>query len=264
MNVMSTMGLAVESGRATLTLTRPEAGNSMTPEFFTDFAEAVQQIVAGAEEIRVVVIRSTGRFFSVGGDVAGFAADPAAVPAAILDGTRAIHPALARLARIDAPLIVAVQGAAAGGAVGLLSHADLVISARSASFSAAYARIGFSPDMGSTVGLASRMGVARARRFLLLAERLDAEAALSAGLVDEVVDDAELDRTVERVASELAAGPTRAYGEIRRLIRQALAVPFEAQLENEAQGLARTAGTADGQEGVTAFVQKRPPHFGGS
>jgi 2-(1,2-epoxy-1,2-dihydrophenyl)acetyl-CoA isomerase len=263
MSGFETLELTIADGRGTLTLARPDEGNAMTATFFREFGEAVQQLAVRAAELRVVVIRSTGRYFSVGGDIAGFAADTDAVPATILDGTRSVHPALARLARLDAPLVVAVQGPAAGGGLALLSHGDLVISSRSATFSAAYASIGFSPDMGSTVGLASRMGVARARRFLLLAERLDADAALAAGLVDEVVDDDALEGAVESRAAALAAGPTKAYGAIRRLLSTALAASFETQLEDEAQSLARTAGTEDAREGLAAFLEKRAPRFRG-
>jgi 2-(1,2-epoxy-1,2-dihydrophenyl)acetyl-CoA isomerase len=107
------------------------------------------------------------------------------------------------------------------------------------------------------------MGVARARRFLLLAEMLDSATAAGLGLVDHLVDDEVLLAEAEKAAEKLALGPTRAYGEIRRLFGRALGQPLEAQMEDEAQGLARVAATNDAREGITAFVEKRKPNFQG-
>jgi len=159
--------------------------------------------------------------------------------------------------------VAAVHGTAMGGAVAMVSNCDVVYAGRSAKFGAAYAQIGYSCDAGSSTGLASRMGLARARRFMLLSEMLTAEEAGQAGLVDFVVDDAALQAEAEKAAIKLSRGPTRAYGEIRRVVSRALGQPFETQLEEEAQGLARMAGTADAREGITAFVEKRKPNFKG-
>jgi 2-(1,2-epoxy-1,2-dihydrophenyl)acetyl-CoA isomerase len=261
----SLVTLEVEAGGvATIRLTSPDTGNAMTQDFFREFSETVHRLFLRRAEVRAIVIASTGRFFSVGGDVGEFAANPAAVPDLVQSGTYWMHPALARLTRMDAPLIAAVQGTAMGGAVGILSLCDLVVAARSARFGAAYSRLGFSCDLGASFGLASRMGIARARRFLLLAEVLDAETARTAGLVDEVVDDGNADRVAAEQARRLAEGPTRAYGDVRRLVDRALATPLETQLEDEAQSLTRMAGTADAAEGLRAFVEKRTPTFLGN
>ncbi|AMM21847.1 hypothetical protein AX769_18945 [Frondihabitans sp. PAMC 28766] len=258
-----TIQLDVERGIARLTLARPDAGNAMNADFFEEFGHAANHLAVLGGEIRAVLLRSTGKFFSVGGDVSVFTKDLDQAPAAVLDGTSTMHPGLARLRRMDAPLVAAVQGTAMGGAVAVLSNFDLVISARSAKFGAAYPRLGFSMDLGASFGLASRMGVSRARRFLLLAEMLGADAALQAGLVDEVVDDDRLADRAEELVTQLGAGPTRAYGEIRRLLGRALSQPFEASLEDEAQALAMLAGTQDAREGLTAFTEKRAPKFEG-
>jgi 2-(1,2-epoxy-1,2-dihydrophenyl)acetyl-CoA isomerase len=258
------VALELDEGVATIRFISPDTGNAMNQEFFREFSETVHELFLLRAEVRAVLIASSGRFFSVGGDVGEFAADPAAVPDLVQSGTYWMHPALARLRRLDAPLIAAVQGTAMGGAVAILSQCDLVVSARSARFGAAYSRLGFSCDLGASVGLASRMGVARARRFLLLAELLDADQALHAGLVDEIADDGDAERIATERARALADGPTRAYGEVRRLVDRALATPYESQLEDEAQSLTRMAGTADAVEGLRAFVEKRPPHFVGN
>jgi 2-(1,2-epoxy-1,2-dihydrophenyl)acetyl-CoA isomerase len=111
--------------------------------------------------------------------------------------------------------------------------------------------------------LSRRMGLARARRFLLLNETLSAPDALAVGLVDEVVTADQLQARAQTVARQLAAGPTRAFGEIRRLLLSAQDQPLETQLELEAQALARIAGTSDARDGLTAFAQKRKPEFQG-
>jgi 2-(1,2-epoxy-1,2-dihydrophenyl)acetyl-CoA isomerase len=111
--------------------------------------------------------------------------------------------------------------------------------------------------------LSRRMGLPRARRFLLLNETLGAPEALSAGLVDEVVPAAQIQARAHSVALQLAAGPTRAFGEIRRLLISAEHQPLEAQLELEAQALARIARTGDARTGLTAFAEKRKPEFKG-
>lgn len=253
--------LEVADGIARLTLARPERGNAMDAAFFRAFGDAVGVVVQRRAEVRAVLITASGPYFSVGGDVSAFVAHGDRLPDLILEGTYEVHRGLARLARMDAPVVVAVQGAAAGGAGALVAGCDLVVVGRSATISAAYSRIGFSCDMGASRAYAARMGVARARRFLLLAESLDGEAAFAAGLADEVVDDDAVVSTAEALARRLASGPTRAYGEIRRLVDRALATPLDAQLEDEALALARTAASEDGREGVLAFSEKRRPRF---
>lgn len=117
--------------------------------------------------------------------------------------------------------------------------------------------------MGASFGLASRMGIARARRFLLLGETLDADAAQHAGLVDHVLDDDAVAMAAEGAATSLAQGPTRAYGEVRHLLARSLGTAFEAQLEDEAQALVRASASADAREGIAAFTEKRRPRFTG-
>jgi 2-(1,2-epoxy-1,2-dihydrophenyl)acetyl-CoA isomerase len=145
----------------------------------------------------------------------------------------------------------------------LVAGSDLVIAADNARFVAAYAGIGFSCDAGSSVMLSRRMGLARARRFLILNETLLAPEALAVGLVDEVVPADELQSRARVIAGRLAAGPTRAFGEIRRLLLSAQDQPLETQLELEAQALARIAATSDARTGLMAFTQKRTPAFQG-
>jgi 2-(1,2-epoxy-1,2-dihydrophenyl)acetyl-CoA isomerase len=168
------------------------------------------------------------------------------------------------MVRMRAPVVAAVHGNVAGGSVSLMAAADLVVMAESARISAAFSRIGFSPDSGSTTTVTRRIGVARARRFFLLGETFDAATALSLGLVDFVVPDDAVPSEAARIAKELAAGPTEAFGAIKRLFAQTNDRSFESQLEEEAQTLAAISRTADAREGVKAFVEKRKPVFTGT
>lgn len=257
-----TIELVVNDGIARLTLNQPELGNPFNAVCCREIGQVANEL-AGREDVRVVLLCARGNYFSVGGDLGMFSRDIDAMPNAVLEGTAGLHIGIARLLRLNAPIVGCVHATAMGGAVSLLSNCDLVYSARSARFGAAYSQIGFTCDLGASFGLASRMGLARARRYLLLGEVLDAVEAERTGLVDYVVDDAELSAQAEQAAVRLSRGPTRAFGEVRRLMARSLGQAFEAQLEDEAQALARVAVSKDAREGISAFIEKRKPKFKG-
>lgn len=260
--VYQTIELGIQDGLARLVLNQPEQGNPFNSAFCAEWATVANEL-AGRRDVRAVLITARGRFFSVGGDIGMFAKSLDTLPQKIREWTADLHMGVARMARLDAPLVVAVHATCMGGASALVASCDLVFAGRLARFGAAYSQIGYSCDAGATFALASRMGIARARRFLLLAEMMDAESALKTGLVDHVADDQEVLAAAEEAALRLAQGPTRAYGEIRRLLARSLGRPLEAQLEEEAQGLVRAASTDDAREGIIAFVEKRKPQFNG-
>jgi 2-(1,2-epoxy-1,2-dihydrophenyl)acetyl-CoA isomerase len=254
--------LDVQDGLARVTLDQPSTGNPIDGRFCVEWLRLANEL-GGRKDVRAILISAKGRFFSVGGDIGGFIQRVDELPDLIREWTGNLHMGLARLARLDAPIVAAVHATCGGGGCSLVANCDLVFGARSAKFGANYAQIGFSCDAGASFGLAQRMGVARARRFVLMAEMLDAEEAARAGLVDHVVDDAVVYAEAEKAAIKLSRGPTRAYGELRRLFSRSLGQPYETQLEDEAQALARVAGTSDAREGITAFVEKRPAKFEG-
>lgn len=256
------LSLDVNDGLARLVLNQPEIGNPFNAAFCSEWAEVANELSA-RQDVRAVLITAAGRFFSVGGDISMFSKNLDVLPAKIREWTAGLHMGVARMARLDAPIVVAVHATCMGGACALVANCDLAFSARSARFGAAYSQIGYSCDAGASFGLASRMGLARARRFLMLAEMMDAGEAGRVGLVDHVVDDDQLVAEAEKAAIRLSRGPTRAYGELRRLFTRALGQPFESQLEDEAQGLVRAASCDDAREGIMAFVEKRKPNFQG-
>ncbi|MES2682017.1 MAG: enoyl-CoA hydratase-related protein [Pseudomonadota bacterium] len=257
-----TIDLSLKDGLARFVLNQPESGNPFDARFCAEMCDATNEL-AGMQGLRAVLITARGKFFSVGGDIRMFADHLDQLPARIREWTSGLHMGVARLQRLDVPLIAAVQGACMGGGVALAAGCDLVLAGRGARFGAAYPQIGYSCDAGASFAVASRTGIARARRFYLFNEMLDAEAAAAIGLVDQLADDAALAAEAETIALKLAAGPTRAYGEIRWLLNKAFRQPLEAQLEDEAQALADVAGSADAREGILAFVEKRKPQFKG-
>ncbi|WP_428311877.1 enoyl-CoA hydratase/isomerase family protein [Hydrocarboniphaga sp.] len=257
-----TLDLRYDGTLARLHFTQSERGNPMDGPLCRDLLLAATEI-ANRGDVRALLITSGGRFFSVGGDIQAFMRDLEVLPQRIRQWTADLHMALARLARLDVPIVAAAHATAMGGSLALIANCDLVFGARSARFGSAYAQLGYSCDAGATFGLASRMGIGRARRFVLLAEVIGAEEAEKTGLIDFMVDDTDLLKRAEEAALKLADGPTRAYGEIRRLFRTSLQQPFEAQLEDEAQALIRLTGGADAREGIAAFAGRRKPQFKG-
>lgn len=259
---LETLRCRVEDGLARVTLTEDARGNPIDGAFCHDM-NTLSVALSTSADVRAVLIQAEGRFFSVGGDIRSFVTDRAALPGKVIEWTSDLHMALSRLQRMNAPVVSAVHGDVAGGAVSLVAMSDVVFAATRVTFSAAFSMIGFCADSGSTVSLSNRMGLSRAKRFLLLSESLDAEAAEATGLVDFVVPAEELVAAAETLARRLAAGPTQAYGEIKRTMMSARTVAFETQLENEAQALARLAATDDAWEGLTGFAERRKPVFKG-
>ncbi|MCC6246589.1 MAG: enoyl-CoA hydratase/isomerase family protein [Rubrivivax sp.] len=247
---------------ATVVLAQPARGNPFDGTFTKDF-KAVAAALWDAGDLRAVLLRADGANFSVGGDLKSFGPAVANLAPLVRAWTADLHMGLQRLWALPVPIVCAVQGFAMGGGVALLAGCDVVVAGEGAKFGSAFAQLGFSCDSGSSVTLSARMGPARARRFVLLAEVLGAREAQGAGLADAVVADAELQDHTLALARRLAGGPTLAYGETKRLFLKAGAAQMQAQLEDEALTLARVAASADAQEGITAMLEKRKPVFQG-
>lgn len=256
------IGIELQGGLAVLTLAQGARGNPFDLSFVTDFKQLVDALweVSG---LRAVLLRAEGPNFSVGGNIKEFYPIRHQLPSMVRRGTGDLHMALQRLWKLPVPVIAAVHGYTMGAGAALMAGCDVVLAAESAQIGSAFAGIGFSCDSGSSVTFTFRMGAARARRFLLLAETLKAGEAMQAGLVDRVIPDQELHEQSLELASTMAAGPTKAYGEIKRLFLRAGAPHMEVQFEEEALGLTQVAGSADAQEGVAAIFEKRKPIFRG-
>lgn len=179
----------------------------------------------------------------------------------LVEVTDALHGALRILAGLDAPLVVAAQGAVAGAGLGLVAVADVSLAAADAGFTAAYTGIGYTPDAGVSWSLPRLIGHRRAMDLLLTNRRVTAAEACEMGLVSRVVAPERLNEEAVQVARALARGATGAYGATRRLVDRALSSDFAAHLDLEARQLAHAAASAEGREGVTAFVERRRPDF---
>lgn len=251
-----------KDGLAIVSLAQAARGNPFDGAFTREFKQVFSDLWDDAT-LRAVLLRADGPNFSVGGDLKSMHPVRAELPPLIRRWTADLHMGLQRAWQLPVPIVVAVQGFVMGGGTALVAGCDMVIAAESARVGSAFAQIGFSCDSGSSATITARMGAARARRFMLMSEVLTSTEALQAGLVDTVVPDDRLQEHAYATAQKLAQGPTRAYGEIKRLFLRAGAAQLEAQLEDEALTLARIAATADAQEGLAAMVEKRRPVFRG-
>ncbi|MDR3453393.1 MAG: enoyl-CoA hydratase-related protein [Rhodoferax sp.] len=252
----------LQDGLAILTLAQPARGNPIDGGFGRDFKQVASDLL-NCVELRAVLLRADGANFSFGGDLKLFYPARDRLAPLVRDWTAELHMGLQRFWRLPVPVVTAVQGFAMGGGVALLAGCDVVLAGTSARFGSAFSQLGFSCDSGSTVTLTCRMGVSRARRFVLLAERLSSDDAQRAGLVDQVVADDRLQDEALALARQFAAGPTVAFGETKRLFMRVGAAQLEAQLEDEALTLARVSATLDAQEGIAAQVERRKPMFQG-
>lgn len=243
---------------ARITLNRPEAANGMDDVMTRELADAARQ--CDTEATKVVVLTGAGRFFCAGGDLKAFASAPSR--GQFIKGVADdLHRAILTFARMDAVLITAVNGTAAGAGFSLGVTGDLVLAAESASFTMAYTRVGLSPDGSSSYYLPRLVGMRRAQELMLTNRTLSAAEAHEWGLVTQVVADDELAATADRLAEQLASGARGSNGAVKTLLLSSLKNSLEEQVELEGRLIADRADSADGREGVDAFLAKRPAEF---
>ncbi|HEX9821146.1 MAG TPA: enoyl-CoA hydratase [Methylomirabilota bacterium] len=247
---------------ATLTLNRPDAYNALNLPLGRELFAAALELDEDPE-VRCIVLTGRGRAFCAGGDVKDFVDNLGRIGAHIKELTTYLHGAISRLCRSDKPVIVAVNGVAAGGGFSLALSGDLVLAAESAKFTMAYSKIAASPDGSSSYFLPRLIGLRRAMELYFTNRVLTAREAADWGMITRAVPDAELMGTVDALARELAQGPTRAFGTAKRLLHQSTWESLETQMELEAQGIAACGHTEDFKAGVTAFAEKKTPTFRG-
>ncbi|HLY81922.1 MAG TPA: enoyl-CoA hydratase/isomerase family protein [Acidimicrobiales bacterium] len=256
------VSLQVGDGLAQLTLRRPERHNAIDAEVVHDLARAMSELSA-ASDVRAVLVAAEGADFTVGGDLDHLAASADSLVDELRTNVAVYHGALETLYSLDVPVLCAVQGAAAGGGVGLMWAADGVIAASDLRLAPGNVSVGLGPDGGSTWALPRLAGEHRARAVLLFGRTLSAVEALEWGLVDRVVEPDALRPDAEAWARELAAGPTVAYCQIKRLLRSSLQMGWAEQLAAERLALMTSGSSADAREGVLSFIERRPPRFAG-
>jgi 2-(1,2-epoxy-1,2-dihydrophenyl)acetyl-CoA isomerase len=252
----------LKNGVATITLNRPEAYNALNLTLARELFHAALE----ADEdraVRCVVITGAGKAFCAGGDVKDFGDNPDRIGVLIKELTTYLHGAVSRLARAAKPVIMAVNGVAAGGGMSFALSGDLVVAAESAKFTMAYSRIAASPDGSSSYFLPRMIGLRRALELHYTNRVLTAREAMDWGLVNRVHPDAEFAGAVTALARELAQGPTLAFGRAKGLFHQSTQESLETQMELEAQAIAASGHTEDFRNGVVAFTRKQPASFKG-
>ncbi len=258
----NTIVLDISDGVATIRLNRPDSLNSFTAEMHTELRAAMDVIEADTA-IRCLMITGTGRGFCAGQDLTE--RDPGAAAkmdlGASLDGN--YNPLVRRLKSLPLPVVAVVNGVAAGAGASLALACDLVLAARSARFIQAFCKIGLIPDAGGTWALPRLVGHARAMALALLGDTVTAQQAQDYGMIWRCVEDEQLAHEAATLCRHLAVQPTVGLGLIKKAINASLANDLDTQLDLE-RDLQREAGfTADFDEGVAAFQQKRAAEFKG-
>jgi 2-(1,2-epoxy-1,2-dihydrophenyl)acetyl-CoA isomerase len=246
---------------ATITLSRADSpANALNARMAEELFEV--SVLCGARDVRAVILTAEGRMFCGGGDLAEMSASSDA-HAHLTKMATVLHAAVSRLAYNDAPVVTAVNGTAGGGGFSLALAGDVVLAAEGAKFVSAYTASGLTPDGSSTYFLAKHVGLLRAKELMLTNRVLTAAEACGWGLVTRVVPAEDLAAEARKVAEGFAAGPTKAYGNTKRLLETAFREGLEAQLDRETRSIAEMMRTHDGPEGIGAFLHKRAPKFEG-
>jgi 2-(1,2-epoxy-1,2-dihydrophenyl)acetyl-CoA isomerase len=256
------LDLDAATGIARITFNRPEVLNAADVALARGFLDAARRL-QDASGLRCVVMTGAGRAFMAGGDVASFAGSPARAREGVNALLDALNPAILTLRGLDAPILAGVRGVAAGAGLSLALAADLILASADARFLLAYDRIGATPDCGGSWFLPRRLGAGRASEMMMLSRTLDAQQALSWGLIAETAAPEEFETRLDAMARQLAAGPTRAHGAFRQLADSAFGTSLAAHLEAERASFLRLTETADFAEGTSAFLEKRVARFRG-
>jgi 2-(1,2-epoxy-1,2-dihydrophenyl)acetyl-CoA isomerase len=262
MSDFTCLEFSLDDAVATITLNRPDDANAFNLELASELAGAAM-LCQRNSHIRAVVLTANGKLFCAGGDLASMAGAGEKVDLALKGLTDQCHAAFSTLMRMRAPVIVAVNGAAAGIGLSLALVGDITIASEKASFTMAYTAAGLSPDGGATYLLPRAIGYKRAMEMMITNRRVSAAEALDWGLVNEVVAPEALLAAAHNQANRLAQGATDAYGSVKTLLLSGFSESLETQMALEALTIGKNAKGADGQEGISAFLHKRRPVFKG-
>jgi 2-(1,2-epoxy-1,2-dihydrophenyl)acetyl-CoA isomerase len=255
----------VKDGVATLTLNRASSLNSLNMSIMDDIRAALRTL-AKDDGVKTLIVTGAGRGFCAGADLTstgGGESGGRSVGEGISHSMEiGYNPLVRDLAGFPKPVVVAVNGVAAGGGVGLALCGDIVIASKSAYFVQVFApRLGLVPDMGCTWFFPQLLGRARSRALAMLGDRLPAEKAAEWGLIWQCVEDAQLMTEAQAIAQRLAKGPQIAYRELKRVLDEAPFNTLDQQLENERRTQRVLGDTEDFREGVVSFLTKREPSF---
>ena len=260
-----TVALERRGEAAIIRLDRPAALNAWNHQLGIELLDAVRSVAAD-DDVRAVCVTGSGRAFSSGADLRDLTSR-GVTPEGHIDVhttlTTIYHPILTTLRRMPKPVVAAINGPAVGIGCSLALCCDLLIAAESAYMLLAFANIGLVPDGGAVALISTRVGAGRATQMALLGERIAASDLRRWGLVNDVLPDHEFEEFVHETLDGLAAGPTLSYAGAKRQINAWMYARLDEQLELEASIQQEMAASSDFREGVTAFLEKRPPKFTG-
>jgi 2-(1,2-epoxy-1,2-dihydrophenyl)acetyl-CoA isomerase len=260
-----TVELERRGAAAIIRLNRPDALNAWNHQLGIELLDAVRA-VADDDDVRAVCVTGSGRAFSSGADlreIAGRGLTAEGHVDVYTTLTEVYHPILTTLRRMPKPVVAAINGPAVGIGCSLALTCDLLLAAESAYMLLAFVNIGLVPDGGALALISTRVGAGRAAQMAMLGERITASVLRRWGLVNEVLPDHEFEEHVLHAVDRLAAGPTQSYAGAKRQLNAWMYANLDEQLELEARIQQEMAASADFREGVTAFLAKRPPRFGG-
>lgn len=256
--------LDLHGGVAHLQMNRPESANGLNSESLSALHEALLAC-HGERRVRVVLLSGRGANFCAGGDVHVFAAKGAELPYYIRQATALLQVVIGALIHLDAPVVTAVQGfAAGGGGMGLVCASDVVFAAESAKFMAGATRVGMAPDAGLSVTLPRLVGPRKAADMLLMNTIVGAAEACQIGLVNEVAADSELAATAMAYAQRMAEGAPRALAATKRLLWTGIGLGIDSAMPEESRTVADLCRTDDVREGLAAVIERRPARFSGA
>jgi 2-(1,2-epoxy-1,2-dihydrophenyl)acetyl-CoA isomerase len=260
----STLEFSVEAGLATLRLNRPAEHNAINLQMAEELRQ-VASLCAGDDAIRALLVFGNGNSFTVGGDLTAISkAVEGDVPKLLRSMIDPYHVALETFSRLNIPIVAGIHGAAAGGGLGLIHCADIVLAADNTKVTLGFGSLGLSTDGGNSWFLPRLLGQRRAAELYFEDRVLNAGEALEWGLVTRVVPLAALSEQALACAKRLAEGPARAYAEIKRLFRDSSGASLPAHLAAEKDAICRSAATSDAVGAIASFVGKRKPVFNGS
>ena len=250
-------------GVAHIRLNRPDAANGLDMAMLKGLHDVVTR-VHGDGRVRAVLITGEGKNFCAGGDVHTFLSKGEALPDYIRMATSYLQIVASMLMRLNAPVVSAVHGfAAGGGGMGLVCSSDFVVAGASARFLAGATRVAMVPDAGVSVTLTHLVGLRKAMEILMLNPVITAREALDMGLITRVVDDDKLVDEAFALARQLAAGAPAALAGTKRLLWNGLGSSVDACMPEENRMQAQLSGMADAREGLAAVIEKRAPTFTG-
>ena len=257
-----TLEFSIDENVAMIKFNRPDNANAMTPQMGSELLEAAVQCETN-QDVRAVVITGNGKMFSAGGDLQSFSDAGDQKYGFLIRMATDLHQALIRLAHLNAPVIMAVNGTAAGAGFSIALAGDYVIASEKAKFVCAYTASGLTPDGSSTYFLAKHVGLMRAKELMLTNRVLTAEEACNWGMVSKVVEAGTELQEALAMAKQFSAGPTMAFGGVKSMLLTTFNNPIETQLEKETQSIANMMRTEDGPNGLDAFLNKQKPVFKG-